>query len=231
MISQQKTEEILEAIWVADEEGSFTIAAIRKLCPESISDQELAEMEREGWLKRKGERVLFTATGKEAARGVVRRHRLTESLLTYVLKLPVEQAHDIACRMEHILPPEMVTSICTLLGHPEYSPEGKPIPPGDDCLERVDSVQVQIVNLTEMQSGERGRIAYIKPKHHDRLHRLTSFGIVPGVEVELHQRSPAYCIQFEETEVALDRDVAEDIYVRKIDPAPAHPAPKADDDD
>ncbi|MBW2526656.1 MAG: FeoA domain-containing protein [Deltaproteobacteria bacterium] len=216
VLSQQKREEILEAIWVADEDGDDSAANVRDHCPEEVSDDELGELGRDDLLERDGERLRLTARGRAKARGVVRRHRLTESLLTYVLKLPQEQAHEIACHMEHILPPEMETSICTLLGHPEYSPEGKPIPPGEDCLERLESVQVQIVNLCEMKPGEQGRIAYIKPKHHRRLHRLSSFGIVPGVVVELHQRTPAYVIKFEQTELALDKDVAEDIFVRRL---------------
>jgi DtxR family Mn-dependent transcriptional regulator len=216
MLSQQKTEEILEAVWVADEEGDDSAANVRAHCPEDVSDDDLAELQRQDLVITEDQHLRLTGRGRTQARGVVRRHRLTESLLTYVLKLPESQAHEIACHMEHILPPEMEISICTLLGHPEFSPEGKPIPPGEDCLERLDSVQVQIVNLCEMKPGEEGRIAYIKPKHHRRLHRLSSFGIVPGVVVELHQRSPAYVIKFEQTELAIDRDVAEDIYVRRI---------------
>ncbi len=219
MLSKQKAEEILESIWNTDEAGEFTVDAVRSHCEEEISDADLEQLETDGLVLREGGRILFTAAGKEQARVIVRRHRLTECLLTFVLKLPEEQAHDIACDMEHILPPEMVTSICTLLGHPSHSPAGKPIPRGDDCLEGQTTVNVAIIRLTDLRPGERGVVAYIQPKHHERLHRLTSFGIVPGVPVELHQKYPAYCIKFEETELALDKDVAEDIYVRRSDPA------------
>jgi DtxR family Mn-dependent transcriptional regulator len=215
MISKQKAEEILESIWDADEAGEFTVEAVRRHCSEEISDAELAQLEADGLVLREGSRILFSAEGKERARGVVRRHRLTECLLTFVLKLPEEKAHDIACDMEHILPLEMVSSICTLLGHPSHSPGGLPIPRGEDCRQKQTTVGVAIVNLTELSAGEGGTVAYIQPKDHGRLHRLTAFGIVPGVFVELHQKYPAYCIKFEETELALDRDVAEDIYVRK----------------
>lgn len=216
MLSKQKAEEILESIWNTDEAGEFTVAAVRRHCEEEITEEDLEQLESDGFVLREGERILFTAEGKERARGVVRRHRLTECLLTFVLGLPEEKAHDIACDMEHILPSEMVSSICTLLGHPSHSPGGKPIPRGDDCRQKQTTVGVAIVNLTELNPGERGMVAYIKPKHHERLHRLTAFGIVPGVPVELHQKYPAYCIKFEETELALDKDVAEDIYIRRL---------------
>jgi DtxR family Mn-dependent transcriptional regulator len=75
-----------------------------------------------------------------------------------------------------------------------------------------------IVNLTALQPGERGRITYITPKHHDRLHRLTSFGLIPGTVIELHQKRPAYCIRYEGTEIAINADIAEDIFVSRIAP-------------
>jgi DtxR family Mn-dependent transcriptional regulator len=219
MIPRQKVEEILEAIWKADEAGEFTLGAVRRHCPEEISDANLQHLESDRLVIREGDRILFTAEGKEQAQGVIRRHRLTESLLTYVLGLPEEKADAIACDMEHALPPEMERSICTLLGHPPFSPTGKPIPPGDDCRQKLSSVDAAIVNLCELSPGEQGRVAYIRPKNHARLHRLTSFGIVPGVTVKLHQVYPAFCLKFEETELAIDPDVAEDIFVSKIGPA------------
>jgi len=216
MIPRQKVEEILEAIWKADEAGEFTLGSLRSYCVEEISEENLRDLEAEDLVIRQGDRILFTAEGKELARGVIRRHRLTESLLTYVLGLPEEKADAIACDMEHTLPPEMERSICVLLGHPPFSPTGKPIPPGEDCLEKLSSVDAAIVNLCELSPGEAGRIAYIRPKNHARLHRLTGFGIVPGVTIKLHQTYPAFCLKFEETELAIDPDVAEDIFVSRI---------------
>ncbi len=216
MIPRQKVEEVLEAIWNADEAGEFTLDAVRTHCPEEITDANLQQLEADGLVIRQRERILFTPEGKEQARGVIRRHRLTESLLTYVLGLPEDQADAIACDMEHTLPPEMERSICTLLGHPPFSPAGKPIPPGEDCLEKLSTVDAAIVNLCDLSPGEAGRIVYIRPKNHSRLHRLTAFGILPGVTVKLHQTYPAFCIKFEETELAIERDVAEDIFVSRI---------------
>jgi DtxR family Mn-dependent transcriptional regulator len=216
MIPRQKAEEVLEAIWKADEAGEFSVEAVRHHCPEEISDGNFQDLEADGLVIRQGERILFTTEGREQARGVVRRHRLTESLLTYVLGLPQDKADEIACDMEHTLAPEMERSICTLLGHPPFSPTGKPIPPGEDCLEKLSSVDAPIVNLCDLSPGEAGRIVYIRPKNHARLHRLTAFGIVPGVTVKLHQTYPAFCIKFEETELAIERDVAEDIFVSRI---------------
>ena len=45
MIPRQKVEEILEAIWKADEAGEFTLGSVRRFCPEEISDENLQDLE------------------------------------------------------------------------------------------------------------------------------------------------------------------------------------------
>jgi DtxR family Mn-dependent transcriptional regulator len=141
---------------------------------------------------------------------------LAETLFATVLYLDAEKREKIACEVEHTLLPEVEEAICTLLGHPTICPDGKPISPGPCCSSKRTLTSTVISNLTELNPGDRGRITYIKPKRHERLHRLTSFGLIPGIVIELHQKSPAFCIRYEETELAINRDVAEDIFVAKI---------------
>ncbi len=215
MIPQNKVEEILEAVWVAEEHGEQEEASVRSICPDEIVAGDLQALQAEGLVTLQQGRVLLTDGGRKRARGVIRRHRLTEVLLTTVLGMPAARAHEIACEMEHTLVPEMTQSICTLLGHPEVSPDGKPIPPGPDCLQRQSSVQSVLVRLTELQPGQEGRVAYIKPSDHERGHQLAAFGLSPGVTLRLHQKHPAYCVRYEGTELALDEAVARDIYVTR----------------
>ncbi len=210
-------EEILEAVWVANEGGRATEQRVRELCPEPISEEDLDTLESRELVYRKGPEILLTRTGGQVARVVVRRHRLADTLLASILKLDPDKRRVVACETEHTLLPEMEEGICTLLGHPTETPEGRPIPPGRCCARKQRSVGAMVCDLTKLRPGERGRIAYIRPKSHARLHRLASFGIVPGAIVELHQRSPAFCVKLEETELAVERDVAEDIFVSKLD--------------
>lgn len=212
---KQAIEEILEAIWKAEEIGEQTLSAIRDKCPDEISDGDLEFMEQRELIARKGDKLVFTDQGKELAKNVVRRHRLAETLFASVLKLDAERREIIACEVEHALLPEVEEAICTLLGHPTVCPDGKPISPGKCCTSGRTTTPALVVNLTQMEPGTRGRITYIKPKSHQRLHRLTSFGLTAGTVIELHQTSPAFCIRFEGTELAIDRDVAEDIYVAR----------------
>jgi DtxR family Mn-dependent transcriptional regulator len=210
-------EEILEAIWRAHEQGNRSLAAIRRICPDEIAEEDLEVLVRRDLIEKKNGTITLTATGNAEATGVVRRHRLAEVLFATVLNLEPQKREEVACEVEHALLAEMEQAICTLLGHPTTSPSGKPIPPGRCCNAGRTTASTVVKNLTQLAPGEKGRITYIKPKHHARLHRLSAFGLTPGTVIELHQHFPSYCIRYEGTELAVNRDVAEDIFVAKIE--------------
>ena len=75
----------------------------------------------------------LTASGTRRARDVVRRHRLAERLFKDTFSIDETEAHQQACRFEHIISPELDQRICTFLGHPKTCPHGNPIPPGPCC--------------------------------------------------------------------------------------------------
>jgi putative ABC transport system ATP-binding protein len=77
--------------------------------------------------------VRLTESGARRARDVVRRHRLAERLFTDTFAIEDAEAHQQACRFEHIITPELDQRICSFLGHPKTCPHGNPIPPGACC--------------------------------------------------------------------------------------------------
>ena len=214
---REHDEEILEALWAVAEDGKPTLAAARARCADEFTDDDLSRLEQSGMMRREGDELLLTEEGSGVARDVVRRHRLAEALLYVALDVETERREEVACEVEHTLVRELADGICTLLGHPRECPDGKPIPPGPCCEAHRQVVSSLVTSLADLEPGTRARILYIKPRNHQRLHRLTSFGLTPGIELELHQRTPAYCIAYEGTELALDRDVAEDIFVSPIE--------------
>ncbi len=74
-----------------------------------------------------------------------------------------------------------------------------------------------VTSLSELKPSESGKIAYIKPGTHSNLHQLISFGLQPGIVVTVHRASPTFCIKFENTELALDGEIADNIYVWKVE--------------
>ena len=83
---------------------------------------------RRGWIVSSDTGASLTEDGLEAARGIVRRHRLWELYLTQRLELPDDHVHRDAEEMEHVLDESMVERIDTLLGRPDRDPHGQIIP-------------------------------------------------------------------------------------------------------
>ncbi|MBF0289324.1 MAG: metal-dependent transcriptional regulator [SAR324 cluster bacterium] len=212
----QRHEEILEAIWVSGENKKYSIPDIKKNCQLDFTDADLAELEKEGMVVTNADKVLFAESGKQLAEKIMRRHRLAEVLVTSILKLKNAEMEKVACQVEHSLHPEVEESICILLGHPEICPDGKPIPKGKCCDHGLKTVNNTVVSLHDLKPGEKGKITYIKPGSHSNLHHLISLGLTPGTIVTAHRKSPAFCIKFEHTELALDEDIVKNIFVWKM---------------
>jgi DtxR family Mn-dependent transcriptional regulator len=212
----EKQEEILESIWSVGDRQHITIDAVKKRCSVDFTDADLEDMERQNLIVRNEDEISLADKGKSIAEVIIRRHRLAEILVSSILKLKQSDMEDIACKVEHSLLPEVEESICTLLGHPEFCPDGKRIPRGRCCSGKLKAIDTSVVSLKELAPGESGKITYIKPGNHSSFHQLISFGLHPGVTVTVHRKNPAFCIKFENTELALDESVIENIYVWKL---------------
>ena len=69
------------------------------------------------------------------------------------------------------------------------------------------------VRLTDLNVGDSALVVQVDEKLELR---LLGFGLFPGVGIEVRQKFPAFIICCEATEVALERNVASRIIVRKV---------------
>ncbi|HAW49333.1 TPA: hypothetical protein DCX16_00040 [bacterium] len=168
-----------------------------------------------GFIEIKDKTIELTPSGEKIAYNITRRHRLAERLLHDVLEINKEEIDQSACEFEHILSDEVTDSICTLLGHPKFCPHNSPIPAGECCTKAKEELESIVVSLDKLKSGDTARIAYISILEHQRLHKLLSLGIIPGKILHLHQTEPAFVIKVDETQIALDKDFAKNIYLRR----------------
>jgi DtxR family Mn-dependent transcriptional regulator len=161
-------------------------------------------------------KINLTETGRKESLRIIRRHRLAERLLHDVLDMEKnESLESQACDFEHILNSEVTDSICTLLGHPRFCPDGRPIPPGECCEEKRRGVESMVLPLDSLKAGEEGKISYICSSDHAQLDRLTAMGLFPGVKIKVHQRYPSIVVMFDETTLALDSELARIIYIKR----------------
>jgi putative ABC transport system ATP-binding protein len=130
---ERRYDEVLVQMWTVEEDGRVPEAR-RIRVPDVVDNRRtLLGMFESGLVFQPGETLEFTPRGRERARDLVRRRRLAEVLFTSAMHLPEPEVEMAACRMEHIIDPEVTDSICSFLGHPRRCPHGKSIPTGDCC--------------------------------------------------------------------------------------------------
>lgn len=215
-IEEERIDEILELIWTLRERGISDLDQLLEEGKDLEAKSILRVMIRDDLFDVEGNRVILKERGEEKAREIIRRHRLTERLLSEIFELSEEVVEQEACKLEHILSPGVTESVCTFLGHPPTCIHGKPIPRGKCCAKFKKEMKPLVIPLDELGLGEEGRIVFIAPRSHQRLDRLSALGIVPGSILRMHQRNPSYVLQIGETTLALDGEVVKDIYVKKV---------------
>jgi DtxR family Mn-dependent transcriptional regulator len=201
-------QEILEQLWVEEEAGRPGLTC------EELPPDGLAELLQEGLVEQGSDLVRMTPTGHAEAELVIRHHRLAERLLSDVLQTEENVMSEQACRLEHVLVNGLADSICTLLGHPQFCPHGKPIPPGECCRQALQSVERVIAPLSELEVGQRGHIAYLRVSDERHAQKLMAMGVLPGVPIALLHRSPSLVFEAGYSQFAVDTEMAADIFVR-----------------
>ncbi len=206
--------EVLESVWTLQEQAEATVEKVIHNAGIEVSEKLFETLSRDGLLSiDEAKRVRLLPKGREMAEQIIRRHRLAERLICDVLGSHVEESEVAACEYEHLLAEGITNSICTLLGHPRYCPHNKPIPEGECCRQAREEVKPIVVSCDQLRVGESARVAYFSTREHTRLLKLSALGISPGISLRLIQKWPAYVVQCEETEIALEPDVAKNIYV------------------
>jgi DtxR family transcriptional regulator, Mn-dependent transcriptional regulator len=115
----------------ADAKGRVTITAVAR-------DQGVSAASASAMLKKLGALGLLdhepyrgarlTGAGELVAVEVIRHHRLLELYLAQTLGLHVDDVHDEADRLEHVISEELEARIDRALGFPTHDPHGDPIP-------------------------------------------------------------------------------------------------------
>lgn len=222
---EEQAEELLETLWIRIEEKRDGLPQAEA---EGGGSPALNTLTQAGYVRLTDGKIELTEAGKPEASSVVRRHRLAERLLADVLGTVEDQlTHEKACKFEHLLDRGLDESICTLLGHPKICPHGKPIPPGRCCGE-ADILPHKLVSpLSELAPGQKGKVAYIYAPESAKLHKLIAMGIHPGAGITLIQGFPSYVFRAGQTEFAVDRGIADSIYIRLVEETPNPALPEA----
>lgn len=157
--------------------------------------------------------VSLTSAGRNAAESLIRRHALSERLLTDILGLSWVEAHAEAHKFEHIISPKVEARLMALLGNPNTCPHGNPIPglateepPRGQALSAVEQPgEYPIVRVSEDAENDVELMAYIEQRN-----------LKPGTSVQWVEHEPfdgPVVIEVAGERYALGAHVADAIFV------------------
>ena len=206
----ERAEEILETLWIG------TVEEKKESLSLGLAEREeaIAELLKGEYIDISAGETRLKKKGREEGEKIVRRHRLAERLLVDILDVKGGLTHEMGCKFEHLLHEGIDENVCTLLGHPKTCPHGKPIPPGRCCRKSAKEVAQVVLPLRDMGTKDRGTIAYLATNDEGRLHKLMAMGALPGLRIAMIQKFPSYVFQVGQSQFAIDKELAEGIYVR-----------------
>lgn len=129
--------------------------------------------------------VVLTASGREMALRVLRRHRLIELYLVRELGYALREVHEEAEKLEHAVSERFIEAIAYKLGDPNFDPHGDPIPAADGTL-----TQRQLMPLTELPEHVKASVSQLKSSSPEMLQHILDRGFTLDSEVEVLARDP-----------------------------------------
>lgn len=211
------TEEYLECIYRLQEKSEVAktgeIVKWLKVAPGTVTNT-VGRLEKKGLLTHESYRgTKLTEEGLKIALCVIRKHRLSERLLTDILHVEWDKVHKAACELEHGITDDIIKNLEKALGHPKTCPHGNPIPTKCGGIFEEKSEP-----LTSINPQEEGIIVKITEEGADMLNYLLTLGLIPGASVELVEKAPfngPIIIKMGGIKHALSRKVASIIQVKR----------------
>jgi DtxR family Mn-dependent transcriptional regulator len=206
-------EEYLQTIyWL--EEASLPITGANVARAMQVSAPTVHEMvgrlEGDGYITRNADKSLvFTASGREHAAGVVKRHRLIERFLPDVLGIPWDEVHEEAERLEHAMSPVLEERMLAAIGDARTCPHGHPI-----AGEREFGVP-----LADVEEGASVVVLRFENEAEDLLHYLKDAGLYPGLSGTVELGDDEVTVSSNGSSATITRSVAETVAGR-ADPSP-----------
>lgn len=210
-------EEYLEGIYRLQEKSGVArtseIVKLLQVAPGTVTNT-VERLEKKGLVAHvpyKG--VKLTEKGRKIAINVIRRHRLSERLLTDILRVKWSETHQIACKLEHSFTGDLVKKLEKALGHPKTCPHGNPIP--TQCGGIIEEKSEPLINL---KPKEKNVLVKITDEKHEVLKYLNALGLIPGASLEVVEKAPfngPITVKINGTKQALSFEMASIIHVRK----------------
>lgn len=209
-------ENYLKAVYQIGEDDNKKVTSSNLARKLSITNAAITEMSRN--LSKKGlivyqkyKEIHLTEKGRQWALSVIRRHRLWELFLNKVLKMPWDEVHEEAEKLEHQTSENLIDKLDAFLGYPEFDPHGDPIPDKSGIMpERENDIflanaEKGIYKIVRINANNEGLIKFFKANN------IETDQIIKVEENESNMVS----LNILDTKTILNHEIASKIYVVK----------------
>ena len=177
------------------------------ISPGTVS-KAISKLEKLGLIERDNRKIRLTEEGRKVAERLIRAHRLSERLLTDIIGIDWIRAHQLAHKLEHIWPDDVIDRMDQLLGRPLTCPHGHPIPGRE--------VKVQGIKLSEAELNRPYKVVMIIREEEWILSLAEEAGIKPGVEIKIIKKDENnYIVEIENKEKEIPKALAEEVLVNE----------------
>ena len=185
------------------EEMGLTPASINEMCRKLEKEHLLSYVPYSG--------VNLTEKGEELARNILRKHRLWEVFLVGKLDFDYEEAHEIACQLEHYTQEDLANRMEKFLGQPQVNPRGEPIP-----WSKTTPHNNQEISLLGLSPGDEAKITHLNAEKVETGYLLKN-KVKPGEEVlVMAVDDTSMLILIRGEHLVLYQELAEKVYVQPI---------------
>lgn len=175
------------------------------ISPGTIS-KALGRLEKLGLIERDNKKIRLTPEGRKLSEKLIRAHRLSERLLTDLIGLDWIRAHQLAHKLEHIWPEDVIDKIDQILGRPLTCPHGHPIPGRE--------IKITGIKLSEAEPEKTYNTVMIVREDEWILSMADELGIKPGVKIKIIKKDESnFIVEINSEKKIIPKALAEEVLV------------------
>lgn len=212
-------EDYLGVMYTLDRDGESIIGAkLSELLEVSAPTVTvtLKRMIRDKWITMDQKKEIhLTKKGVTAAASIIRRHMLTEWMLSRILDVPWSQVHEEAHKIEHSISTDVAEKMQVRLDDPKLCPHGNPFP----GFEKMTQTWLPLVDLEQGDHFIIRRIHEFGEEDGQLMSFLQNNGIQPAQEGCIKEKLPfneTLTLQISDAAVSLGFKTARLIFIEKV---------------
>lgn len=180
----------------------------------SVTDMIKKLKEKELITHQKYQGVFITDAGKQAAKMIIRKHRLWEVFLVDTLHFNWDEVHDVAEQLEHIKSEKLINALDAFLGYPKEDPHGDPIPnaKGEIPFREKELLAETLIDTNYMCVGVKDTSsAFLQYLDRQKIALGTTFKVVKHEKFD-----HSVTISLNNIELTLSKVVVQNLFVKQL---------------